>query len=353
MWSDRRAEAARAQLTALATAQLDAEEVQASAMAIVRRVVPFDAACWATVDPDTLLFTGSMTVEFEPGPALEQRFIALEAAGEDPNPFRDLARGPRPVARLSDAGPAALEASSRLQEIWRPLGVRHEIRAAFTVANRCWGVGGMLRSSDSRDFSDPEVAFLAAVTPEIGAAIRGALLRRSSAGAPEGRGPAVLILGADGETLSATPAAQELLEGRWPLGTRTGRFALQSLAAAVRQGAGSARVRLHDPHHGWLVLQASRLSGRGAAPQIAITLTPAASRDLTDLLLEAHGLSVREREVTRAVLAGTSTTDMARTLCISANTVQDHLKAIFDKMGVRSRRDLTAYINGSQPRNTP
>ncbi len=353
MWSDRRAEAARAQLTALAAAQLDVEEAQASAMAIVRRVVPFDAACWATVDPDTLLFTGSMTVEFEPGPALEQRFIALEAAGRDPNPFRDLARGPKPVARLSDAGPAALEASRRFQEIWSPLGVRHEVRAAFTVASRCWGVGGMLRSSDARDFNDQELAFLGEVAPEIAAALRSALLRSAARGAQEAEGPAVLIVGAGGEVCSATPAAQDLMEGRGQLGSRTGRFALQSLVAAVHHGANPARARLHDPQHGWLVLQASRLSGLGADAQIAITLTPAASRDLTDLLLEAHGLSLREREVTRAVLAGSSTTDMARALFISANTVQDHLKSIFDKMGVRSRRELAAYIHGSQGRSAP
>ena len=67
--------------------------------------------------------------------------------------------------------------------------------------------------------------------------------------------------------------------------------------------------------------------------------------DLTDLLLSAHGLSAREKEICHQVLVGRSTSEIAAALFISANTVQDHLKSIFAKTGIRSRRELVAHLS--------
>jgi len=44
------------------------------------------------------------------------------------------------------------------------------------------------------------------------------------------------------------------------------------------------------------------------------------------------------------VLRGASTHAIVAELHLSAYTVKDHLKSIFDKTGVRSRRDLVAQI---------
>jgi DNA-binding CsgD family transcriptional regulator len=60
--------------------------------------------------------------------------------------------------------------------------------------------------------------------------------------------------------------------------------------------------------------------------------------------LQTYGLTPREQEVTALVFKGLSTEDISAQLCISTLTVQQHLKAIFDKVGVRSRRDLVAQI---------
>ena len=58
----------------------------------------------------------------------------------------------------------------------------------------------------------------------------------------------------------------------------------------------------------------------------------------------AYGLTAQERNVAEAVCRGLSTREIALRLRITSNTLQDHLKVIFDKTGVRSRRELTATI---------
>lgn len=71
---------------------------------------------------------------------------------------------------------------------------------------------------------------------------------------------------------------------------------------------------------------------------------PAHPARIAPLLMAAYGLTEREQEVTRLVLTGSSTTEIADALVVSAHTVQQHLKSVFDKTGVRSRRDLVGRV---------
>jgi hypothetical protein len=99
-----RADAVRRDLTALAGAGLGVDEFQAAAADVVRRAVPYDATCWATVDPQTNMLTGSITLHFDPSPDVEARFAETEAEGSDLHSFHQIIGRPSPVARLSDAG---------------------------------------------------------------------------------------------------------------------------------------------------------------------------------------------------------------------------------------------------------
>ncbi len=57
-------------------------------------------------------------------------------------------------------------------------------------------------------------------------------------------------------------------------------------------------------------------------------------------------LSEREAEVARLVAAGASNKEVAAQLSITERTVKAHLTAVFDKLGLRDRLQLSLRVNG-------
>jgi len=104
-------------------------------------------------------------------------------------------------------------------------------------------------------------------------------------------------------------------------------------------------TRLRRGQRGWLTVHASRLSGP-ATPQIAVVLDTAGAPQVSSLILAAHGLTPAQTRVAALVIQGRSTNSMVDELHISSNTLQEHLHAVFDKLGVGSRRELIAALSG-------
>lgn len=77
---------------------------------------------------------------------------------------------------------------------------------------------------------------------------------------------------------------------------------------------------------------------------IAVTIEDAAPREVLPLLMAAHRLTQQERKVTGLVCQGLSTSEIAARLHVTTNTVHDHLKSIFTKTAVRSRREVVATL---------
>ena len=94
---------------------------------------------------------------------------------------------------------------------------------------------------------------------------------------------------------------------------------------------------------GWIALHGALLQAEPRC-RVAVIVEPAHPARISPLLMAAYGLSEREQDVARSVLCGLATSEIARTLHISPHTVQQHLKAIFEKTAVSSRRQLVAKV---------
>ncbi|MFZ1115505.1 MAG: helix-turn-helix transcriptional regulator [Propionibacteriaceae bacterium] len=339
MW-DERAHRARREIVALAASGLGVSDLHTAAMGLIKDTVSTDVACWATIDPETLVISTMTSGDARIPAEYEQRLAESEYSIDEPHRFATLARRKESIAKLSDLPEPDRTRSTRLNNVWRPLGIDQELRVTFLAGGMCWGAAGMVRAG--RDFTDRETDFLAAVAPTIASATR--LAVRSEAGGPMPGHPAIVVVGTGGELNAATPAAREWQDRLDQIAP--GRFLvmMQVMAGGARTSSSSSfRARLRDAYGQWAVLEASPLIG-GDEDQVAVTIEPARGDHLMSLLLMAYGLTAREREICSEVIAGYSTADISGRLFISSNTVQDHLKSIFSKVGVRSRGELVARL---------
>jgi DNA-binding CsgD family transcriptional regulator len=90
---------------------------------------------------------------------------------------------------------------------------------------------------------------------------------------------------------------------------------------------------------------AAALEGRGNG-EIAVTLRDATAGETVDRLGRIDALTRRERQVVTALAGGLDTRGRGAPLS-PRHTVQDHLKSIFTKLGVNSRRELVARFGTS------
>jgi DNA-binding CsgD family transcriptional regulator len=316
---------------------LDVTELQQQVLAALRRAMTIDAAFFATADPETLLFTGAHSED--PLIAMTPMFLDNELSGHDVNTFPELVRAPGHVRSLDTATRSAWDESPRYRDIMRPVGLGDELRAALVVGGHCWGYLCLHREDGG--FTTAEADVVRRVAPHIAHALRQAILLHRP-DPREQRRPGVVLLDERMELVASTPEADALLplighgSTRLPLPV-----SVYSVAAALATADQPPSLRVRAADGGWLSLHASRL---GLTTQIAVIVEAAEPQSTLGVLLAAHGLTTRELDVARHVLRGDSTKMIANTLHISAHTVQDHLKSVFDKVGVRSRRDLVGRL---------
>ncbi len=309
--------------------------------AALHDVAKFSWSALMTVDPDTLLPTGGLVEGFAAEACAPFWDNELLAPGY--NKFTDLARSTTSVATLFEATDGDLDRAPIYTNLYAQLGVADELRAAFAVGSRCWGVVSLLRAIDDGPFTDDECRNVEALVPIIAKSLRAGVVALDT----EAKGTAaMLVVDHDNQVQDLTLEGGRLLDE-----LRTAGVDEHGLPAIVRNVVTRARAsrssshiatRLHGTSGSWRRVTAIPMEGdRGS---VAVLIEPARAADLTPILLEAYDLTEREIDIVIHLARGLSTKHIAAELSISPHTVRDHVKAIFTKTGFSTRGELVARV---------
>ena len=349
------AERVRSDVSVLARGGLDTATFLAEVDQSLQRAVPYAGACYALVDPATRLLTRTYKFGDLVGrDGHDHEWAQIEYGRVEATAFTELAAGSVPSAGVHEVTAGDVHASPRMRDYMVPyFGYADELRALARSGDDVWGGLALFRAGDEPHFDANEVAFVGSLSSALAAGIRAGIVARCGALAvvDPRPGPAVVIVDPAGEISHLSPGAVEhldsLLAGR---GTSSARGVLGALVARARSwSAGTApappRIRVRAADGIWHVLHAAPLAARdGARGDVVVTIELARPPEILPLVVAAFDLTARERDVAELVLRGADTKTIAARLHLSAYTVQDHLKAIFDKADVRSRRELVARV---------
>ena len=323
------------------------QEFAPRAARVLQRAVPFDGVAIVATDPATAIPTGKWVENSITGDE-GVRLMEIELYEPDVNKMSELAGSGRLAAGLSEATGRDLERSRRYRELLRPRGFGDELRVVCAHDSHVWGVIVLHRERGRPDFGAREVDRLASLSGTLAEAFQRVSVQPSVRGASTGPSESGLLLLDDDDHIElANAAAAEWLDELHEDGRE-----LPLVVAAVAEGAravalgksdvmATARVRAASGR--WAYVRGSVLSGEAGA-RTAVTLESASVPELAPLIVRAYGMTERERLVTEHVAQGLSTAAIAERLHLSPFTVQDHLKAIFDKLGVSSRGELVAAL---------
>jgi DNA-binding CsgD family transcriptional regulator len=352
----RQSERAFSEIKRLTAANLEGPELLRRTADMLHKAMPFEAYCASTVDPASRLITHGIAEGMGGEEDAESGNVYLDRIyfEEDLPVMNEMLSKRRTVQLLSETTEGELERSLRYREMLRPLGFGYELGGAF-VEGSLWGAIDLIREEGDPDFSSGEVALVKRIAPHIGAGLKAAALRsRATAEQDSPDVPGVITLDRSGRVVSHTPSAEhwlrdlEDLDPSWrdenlPMTVRMVSGALKH-ALAPRSDKDLnliPRVRVRGRSGRWLALYGSHTEPSGDRPgETVIVIGPAKPEEVAWLNVAAYGLSPREEEVIGLVVRGFTNHQISRTLFISEHTVQRHLSNIFEKVGVRSRKNL-------------
>jgi DNA-binding CsgD family transcriptional regulator len=335
-------------LERLANDGLSAQELLEQAAERIDRVVPTDGYFLAATDPETTLSIGTGLVRDLPAEQCQPHWD-YEFLVPDYLKFADIARSGHRVADIHDATGGRPTRSPRFKQYSAATGFNSEVRIAFTVGDAAWGLGQLNRLSGR--FTADEKAWLELAAASIARGLRRAMVAQPASSPALMRGPGVVLLDGRGRAVSATPEALEWLDELAPellmsdVGDVQLPFHAHGFAVRVRaaheDGEPQIRSRLRTRRGVWLLMHGAVLEG---TEYVSLIIEPAKSSDVAPLIVEAYGLTGRELDVTRAIARGLSTSEIAAQLYLSPHTVRDHVKGLFEKVGVSSRGELVHRV---------
>jgi len=313
-----------------------------SMLANFERSVGFAEGVAMSFDPDVLL-PNAFAATVSRG--LDDALLACrnEQLDRDFLKFRDLAASGALVG-VASRNSGMARTSPRWREILDVRGHGHELRAALVDASgQCWGAFNFMREA-GRPFTERDVRRVRGEIRRGAAAIARAMV---AGGVPDGLEPGSVWLDDDGTIVLASPAARrwlDLLDAQAHPGFAQALLAgLAMRVAFLADPAAAVRVRTADGR--WVRARAERVTAASGRPHgVTVVIDAARAGSVLPLAARAYRLTDRELDVVRGVLNGLDTKSVAASLHIAEYTVQDHLKSVFDKTGVRSRRELAHQL---------
>ena len=333
---------ARDRLLAADAAECSSNEVCEEIVRSFHDIARFDWCAVMTTDPSTLLPSGGVVEGFAPEAC--EPFWDNELLDPDFNKFTDLARSVDPVVTLADAVDGDLLRSPRYARLYGPLGAADELRIAFMAGPACLAVGVFLRPGDAGAFNPEEITDARDLVPVATKVLRRALGRLHAEATNEP--PTVILLDGEGEVTAMSAGGQKVLDdirididddGELPNMLRTA-----ATKARWSRTTTNLTTRLRSRSGRWLRLHVAPMDGD--AGTVVLTVEAARPDDLALILLDSYGLTQRETEIVMRLCQGLSTKEIAGEVMISAHTVRDHVKTIFEKTGVNSRAQLVASL---------
>lgn len=321
--------------------------------AIASAVPYYMTPCWFTLDPTSLLvtshhdhgFLGEFPAEWLAWEYYEDDF--------DLHPLADVARSKTGISTLHEVTGGDPSRSRAWREYLKLYGAEQELRLALRMSDgEAWGVLALYREPGQPTFTREERQLLLAMAPHLAEGARRGLLVGEASEPERPDAPGLVVLGADWSVESLTSGVEHWLSelpGDWEARGKLPPAVLAVAGRALRTAESKddpgevALARVLSNKGRWILLHGASLVADGAR-RTAVIIEPAHPARISPLLMSAYGLTEREQEVTRLVLRGDSTVQIADELFVSTHTVQQHLKRVFEKTGVRSRRDLVGKV---------
>jgi DNA-binding CsgD family transcriptional regulator len=333
------------------TTQVGTEPVLEHALAWLSRSVGYDAARALAYDPAVMI-----PVSFAASDRLDWDAAASTCwnrqAETDASHVRDLAQSKNHVALITTDSHQATR-NPCWQNLLVPGSWRHELQAAVVDGHgHCWGSITAFRGG-SRPFRERDAASVGPELHRIAAQLSRAMVADPTPSPPDDA--ASLWLGDNGELLYATATGSKWLDrlqtpempyrAQAVLAALTARVTVSAARSSPADPPLPATLRIRSGHGQWVALHGERvMEPIGIAQGVSVVIGPARPATVLPLLAAAYGFTGREREVISAVLSGLSTRQISTRLHITTYTVQDHLKAIFTKLGVTSRGELAHHL---------
>jgi DNA-binding CsgD family transcriptional regulator len=342
-------------------------DVFAAASERLRRLVPFDASVWLATDPDSGLPTAPTRAENmeerirSVGPDALTRFWEREFLDQDVNLFSDLARADVPAAGLHLTTGGRPQRATRFDGVLRVKGFGDELRAVMRVDGEAWASVNLFRERGREPFEAADIELMSGISGPLAQAVRAKTRPLSPPAAGAARGPGLMVFAPDGSLASVNDDAlawlEELPVDRWEIarirgGARFGALPLVVMTTLMRARAGAesgergiSRARMQTGTGRWVVCHASCLRDTaGEIGDTALVIEPAKGSEIAPIIVRAYELTAREQEITQLISQGAGTAEIAARLFLSTHTVRDHVKAIFEKVGVSSRGELIATL---------